>query len=117
MPSRLRILLIAAALVVSCAGNGSSTIGPPSTTTVAIKDNFFDPANVTVSAGSTILWVHQGFANHTVTSGSPASITGLFDSPNLTTGQTFQFTFAQPGTIPYFCRVHGASMSGTITVQ
>src|SRR5438552_19045186 len=104
----LCLLLLLAALMLSCAGNGNSMMGPPAGTVMgAIKDNFFDPANVTVSAGSTIVWVHQGFANHTVTSGSPASVTGLFDSPNLTTGQSFQFTFAQPGTIPYFCRVHG----------
>src|SRR5207302_10988872 len=112
MPSRLRLILVVVAFLLSCAGNGNPTMGPPpGNITVTIKDNFFDPANVTVSAGTTIIWQHQGNANHTVTSGSPSSLTGLFDSALLTTGQSFQFTFSQTGTIPYFCRVHGSSMS------
>jgi len=35
----------------------------------------------------------------------------------LTPQQTFSFTFTVPGSYPYFCEIHGAQMTGTITVQ
>ncbi|MCI0413480.1 cupredoxin domain-containing protein, partial [bacterium] len=83
---------------------------------VSVEDNFFTPSNITVPIGTTIIWTHNGRNLHTVTSGSPDAPSGLFDSGNMSSGQTFQFTFNSPGTIPYYCRIHGASMTGTITV-
>jgi hypothetical protein len=32
-------------------------------------------------------------------------------------GLTFEFTFAEAGTFPYFCTVHAAEMTGQVTVQ
>src|SRR5690349_11073591 len=64
---------------------------PPPTTqnaSVSVMDNFFSPADVTVSVGGTVTWTWAGVNAHTVTSN-----TGAFDSsPPRTTG-TFAFTF------------------------
>ena len=109
-----------AIVVISCAGNGDNvTMNPPPTgnTSVMVGDNFFNPVKLTVRVGTTVVWLQQGTSVHTVTSGSPSSITGLFDSPILNPGQNFTFMFSQTGSFPYFCRVHGAMMSGTIVVQ
>lgn len=85
-------------------------------TAVSIEDNFFTPQNVTVPVGTTVKWTNNGAATHTATSGN-GTPSGLFDSGNMTSGQTFQFTFNNPGTYPYYCKIHGAAMmSGTITV-
>jgi plastocyanin len=84
---------------------------------VSIGDNFFSPMSITIKQGSTLVWTHNGNIAHTVTSGSPSSASGLFDSGNLSRGQTFSFRFTTVGTISYFCRIHGAAMTGTITVQ
>jgi plastocyanin len=91
--------------------------GPGSTDGVSIGDNFFSPASLTITQGSTVVWTNNGNSSHTVTSGTPSSSPGtIFDSPNMTHGQTFSFRFTEAGTFSYFCRVHGSSMAGTITV-
>jgi plastocyanin len=85
---------------------------------VTVNDNFFSPANMMVSKGTTVTWSWKGNSNHTVTSGEPNddSAGSLFDFGPMNSGSA-QFTFNNSGTFHYFCRIHGASMSGTITVQ
>ena len=86
--------------------------GSSATTRVSVGDNFYSPAQLTVRPGTTVQWTFEGRNPHTVSS----SNSSLFDSGTMNQGATFQFRFTSPGTIQYFCRVHGQSMSGTITV-
>ena len=75
-------------------------------------DNFtFNPKQVTVKAGDTIAWVNHDDIPHTVTSQTQA-----FRSKALDTDDKFSFTFATPGTYPYFCALH-PQMTGTIVVE
>src|SRR3989449_3576078 len=71
----------------------------------------FPPANLTVTVGKTVTWLHQTTVTHTVTSDGSS----LFDSGFMPTGATFQFTFTMPGTYPYYCTVH-PFMKGTVVV-
>lgn len=56
---------------------------------------------------------------HTVTSGTTDGRSGNpdgdFDSGNMDTGDTFEFTFDTEGTFPYYCTPH-PWMQGTVTV-
>jgi FtsP/CotA-like multicopper oxidase with cupredoxin domain len=79
--------------------------------TVAIKDNFYTPNILRVTAGTTVHWDHQGKVEHTITSQS-----GYFDSGSLNNGETFSYTFPQPGRYDYFCRFHFTAR-GVIIVQ
>ena len=82
--------------------------------TVMMEDNYFDAANITVPAGSTVTWVHNGNNPHTTT-----SYDGLWDSGIIQPGSggSFSFTFNEPGTYAYFCRPHESQgMVGTVTV-
>jgi plastocyanin len=82
--------------------------------TVRMEDNFFDPAQITVEPGTTVTWVQSGNNPHTTT-----SYDGLWDSGLLPggSGQTFSFTFEEPGTYDYFCIPHeDLGMVGTVTV-
>ena len=93
----------------------------PSTTEVSIVDNRFDPPNVTITAGQTVTWTHNGALPHTVTSNpgqagcTPAS-TENFASANLNAGNTFTHTFTTRGAFHYHCEIHGCTMAGTVTV-
>ncbi|CAG0985301.1 partial plastocyanin, partial [Anaerolineae bacterium] len=88
------------------------------TPSVVIMQNImFLPNPVTIPRGTAVQWKNQDATAHTVTSGTPGNISGLFRSGNLTTGQTFSFTFTTAGTFPYFCEIHGAQMTGPIIVQ
>jgi plastocyanin len=107
-----------ALLLVSC-GNDNGSGNPMSNgNTVSVKDDFFDPANMTVTSGTTVTWTFQGNNQHTVTSGNPndANAGSLFDNGPMSSGSV-QVSFNQTGTFNYFCRIHGAAMTGTITVQ
>jgi amicyanin len=75
-------------------------------------DNFtFNPKQITVKAGDTVTWVNHDDIPHTV-----ASQTQVFRSKALDTDDKFSFTFATPGTYPYFCALHPV-MTGTIVVE
>jgi len=82
------------------------------TMTVSIQDFFFSPANITVQPGTSVTWVNNGQAPHTVTATDPE---GAFDSGTLQPGESFSFTFKQPGTYAYYCTIH-PFMKGTVTV-
>ena len=97
------VLLVAVAIVAS----------PAWAADIEVKiDNFtFNPKQVTVKAGDTIAWVNHDDIPHTV-----ASQTQAFRSKALDTDDKFSFTFATPGTYPYFCALH-PQMTGTIVVE
>src|SRR3990172_7850849 len=77
---------------------------------VSIAGFAYNPAEITISKGTTVIWTQNDAANHTVTSD-----TGLFDSGNLTTGQTFSLTFNEIGTFKYHCTIH-VFMKGRVNV-
>jgi nitrite reductase (NO-forming) len=79
----------------------------------------FFPGDLTVSVGTTVTWTNRDQVVHTVTSGSSDGTVGqpdgLFDSGLFGVGETFQFTFTEPGTYSYFCTPH-PWMQGSVTV-
>lgn len=85
---------------------------------VSLKNTAYNPNVITVHVGTTVVWTNNetNGVQHTVTSGTPGAPSGLFDSGTLNPGQTFQFTFNSVGTFPYYCRIHGEAMTGTVTV-
>lgn len=77
-------------------------------TTVAVIDNEFDPADLSVSAGDTVTWEWKGAIPHNVKGDG-------FESETQDAG-TFTHTFDSAGEYPYECTIH-PGMEGTITVQ
>jgi plastocyanin len=80
---------------------------------VEIKNIAFNPANITISKGTTVIWMQNESSNvvHTVTSDA-----GIFDSGTLSPGQTFNWTFNETGTFKYHCLIHPTIMLGTVIV-
>jgi predicted lipoprotein with Yx(FWY)xxD motif/plastocyanin len=97
------------------ASGGSSGQAAAQTVTISVQNFAFNPKELTVSPGTTVIWHNNDSAMHTVTSD-----TGLFDG-GLPGGADFQFTFKDPGTYPYYCKPHGGpggeGMSGVIIVK
>jgi plastocyanin len=92
--------------------------GGGSTHDVSIGDNFFSNGDLTISLGDTVRWTNNGNVGHTSTSGSESNAGAIWNSGTLSRGESFSFRFSNPGSFPYFCRIHGSLvMSGTITVQ
>jgi plastocyanin len=91
----------------------------------------FMPADLTVQAGTTVRWTNGEPISHTVTSGAWGEVNddtglrgsqtadGMFDhalAPMGSDGDTFEFTFDEPGEYQYYCQPH-LGMFGTITVE
>ena len=78
--------------------------------------NRFDPATISVPAGTTVTWEWaEGAIGHNVVpddGNTPAASGGLVNGPN-----TYHYTFNSPGTYQYHCEAHGTTgMVGTVTV-
>lgn len=100
-------------------GNNPGNTPPPSNG-ITVSNNNFSPANKSVAVGANVQWgwntcsgdpyYGQTCVAHSVTfddgTGSPTQDQG-----------TYSRAFAAPGTYNYHCSVHGAAMSGSITVQ
>ncbi|MBI3913559.1 MAG: LysM peptidoglycan-binding domain-containing protein [Chloroflexi bacterium] len=89
----------------------------PSAAAVVMQNIAFLPTTLTLARGSTVTWTNIDTVSHTVSSGAPGQLSGVFRSNQLAPGQTFSFAFNTAGTFPYFCEIHGAAMQGTITIQ
>lgn len=102
------------------AGNGGETSG----NTVDMSLIQYRPQSIEVAAGEAVTWTQSDAGFHTVTSGEVAQggggVTtepdGRFDSGEMATDETFEFTFSEPGTYPYFCEIHPATMTGEVRV-
>lgn len=91
--------------------------------TVPVRDFYFEPSQLIVEPGTTVRWVNEGTAQHTVFATSPA---GAFRSGTLHPGESFIHTFPQrfpkaspdsptkPGTYEYLCEIH-PSMRASVT--
>lgn len=93
-------------------GNGGGI--PANLLKVTVGDNKFSPANLQVPVGANVTWEWTG--------NNPHSVVGTFDgkeiqSPRLTGTGVYLEAFQKAGVFEYQCGVHGAAMSGKITVQ
>ena len=85
------------------------------------EPNFvFDPAFVTVDAGTTVEWVNTDGVFHTVTStDSLDSRQGggdVFNETISSEGDTFEWEADEPGVQPYYCSPHAGFMYGAIEI-
>ena len=111
MRTRIRLTMAAATLVGLTTGLAVVQSGPAAagaTTRVLMVDNepdltnwHFEPADVTVTAGSTVLWHNKGKEEHSVTADNKS-----FDSGWKPKGANYQRTFTRPGTYTYYCAPH-----------
>ncbi len=77
-------------------------------------DNFtFTPAEITISAGTKVIWTNRDDIPHTVTD---AANPKDYRSKPMDTGDTFSHVFDKAGTYKYFCSLH-PHMQGTVIVR
>ncbi|GAC1474024.1 MAG: hypothetical protein PVSMB7_28640 [Chloroflexota bacterium] len=81
------------------------------TATVSIVNFHFQPAVLTIAAGTSVTWTNQDSAAHAI-----AGNAGDFSSGTLNTGASYTFAFTRAGTYAYHCSIH-PSMTGSIVVQ
>lgn len=87
---------------------------------VEVRNNFFDPAELSIKVGDTVTWANFG-GLHNIngsTATYPGNPEGFSNGAASTDLWTFQHVFSTPGTYTYQCDPHvGQNMIGTITVE
>jgi plastocyanin len=104
MFTKISILPLILALVATVASSPAVTVHMPGSS--------YNPANVQVHAGDTVLFVNDDKIAHTVTD---SASNPSFDSKDIAAGQSWSYTFTRPGTYSYVCTYH-PWMKGQITV-
>jgi plastocyanin len=89
---------------------------------------WYDPPQIFVTVGDTIIWYNDDRESHTVTSGdSPGRFgwmdnkefgkpDGIFDSELFLPGESWSYKFEESGTFSYFCIIH-PWMEGIVIVE
>ena len=103
--------LLAAALPALTAVGEAVVAAAASPATVEIDNFAFAPADLTVTAGTTVTWKNDDDSPHRI-----GDKDGTFRSAALDTDDTFSHTFAAPGEYPYICTIH-PYMVGKIIVK
>ncbi len=101
-------ILLAAALLLLFVPIAGAQQDQGGVVPVSAYDGYFEPANITIPSGTTVVWTNEGEKPHTVTAHD-----GSFASPTLYPGETYTVTFYEPGTYTYQC---SDAMQGSVTV-
>jgi len=122
MTTRFVVLAALSLLAAGCSGNSSTTVtapssgspGGPSVSVVAgataLASTAYAPNPLTVSRGSSVIFVNNDTASHTATA------SGTFDTGIIAPGGRATVTFQNAGTFGYRCTLH-PNMVGTVIVQ
>jgi plastocyanin len=112
------VLLVLGILLAGCAQQSANAPSPnisnqtlvsAANATVHIKGFAFNPAEITINKGDTVLWVNDDGAPHLVKFAD-------FQSGTLSTGDSYGHTFSAAGEYAYSCGIH-PSMKGKVTVK
>ena len=83
----------------------------PATHQVVIEAVRFDPQELTVKVGDTIVWINHDPFPHTIT-----AVGKQFDSHEIAAGHSWQYTAKKAGVFAYACTLH-PTMLGTLRVE
>lgn len=102
-------------------GNGGAATqeqgGGGGGTEVSMQNIQFEPADVTINAGETVTWTNDEAVPHDVEGSGPGGDFSSGPEGGMQEGDTYEFTFDEPGAYDYVCRVHAPGMAGTVTVR
>ena len=101
-------ILLSAALLLLVMPSAGAQQEQQGVVPVSAYDGYFEPADITVPSGTTVVWTNEGALPHTVTAHD-----GSFASGTLYPGDSYAVTFYGPGTYTYQC---SDSMQGSVTV-
>ena len=114
-----------ALILAGACGGGDEATGPRNTPTppggIAVTNNAFSPAAKTIPVGTTVTWAWSTCSGGDIYGPETCVAHGVnfddgTDSPTQEKG-SYSRTFTTAGSYPYHCAIHGAAMSGSVTVQ
>ncbi len=97
----MKIASVISAVLVLAAMIGSFQTARATNYNINIQNFAYVPAGMHINVGDMVTWTNQDGVIHTATSDN-----GVWNSGNLSQGQSYSFTFANTGTYPYHCAIH-----------
>lgn len=94
--------------ITACSGRESAE---PRAHAVSIANFAFDPSEVVVAPGDTVVWTNADFVPHTATASD-----SRWDSGSLAANATWRFVAEDRGRYEYYCLLH-PTMRGSIVVR
>jgi plastocyanin len=85
---------------------------------IELSQLMYMPKTIEIKAGTTVTWTNAEPISHTVTSGMPTGVDaetslrsgeepdGTFNEELPEEGDSFSFTYDEPGTYAYYCDIH-----------
>jgi plastocyanin len=109
----LALLVAIASLTVACTEQpGAARSAAPATVIIDAAEQYFNPAQVTIKVGTSVLWRDVEGTHDMVADDRSFASAVLFE------GGTFSYTFTRPGTYRYVCTLHlGAGMWAEVVVE
>ena len=80
--------------------------------TVHVKDGEFDPRDIEIEAGGTVMWINDDIAPHDLHFLAPNKLYSGVVRP----GKAWIHTFAAAGNYDYYCDFHN-TMKGVVVVR
>ena len=122
------VVLALASLAGCGGGGGSSSTGPnnnpvnnpPPANGISVTNDAFTPSTKTVQVGASVQWTWDTCTGDPYSGQTCGSHSVTFDDGTGSATQdhgSFSKTFSTAGTYNYHCAIHGAAMTGKITVQ
>jgi plastocyanin len=126
LPAALTAML-AWSMAVAIASSPAAVSLVDAGTSGCASTHCYVPAATNITSDTQVTWTNTSTVGHTVTRCTPADCAGqdggtgndngFGGKEHIAPGLSYQFTFADPGTYFYFCRVHGYSvMHGEVIV-
>jgi plastocyanin len=102
----------------SAGAGGQTSVVMPLGSSAATGGAGYEPPEITVSPGVTVVWNNKDNALHTATSGESPTPDGKFDSGIVGANQQSKLVTmpTEPGEYKYFCTLH-PFLQGTVIVQ
>jgi plastocyanin len=114
MRKPLAVLGFVCLALAGCAGPSAAAQSAPTpvpTNVVDLPPSYkFEPAHISVSAGTTVTWTNHDNFTHSV------KVDGQSEVHVIHPGESTQITFSTPGDYHYICTFHTQDMQGTVSV-
>lgn len=115
------VLVLIAAVATYLALSSERTAARPAVNAqVEITSAHLSPVTLKIKAGQSVMWVNQDNEPHQIASDpypSEDSLADLNSMEPLATGESYTYTFEQPGTYTYHDHLHPLALKGTIVVE
>ena len=111
MVKKLQHAATAMIIAVAVTASASCTRRAPRSYVITMATVGFQPAELVVDRGDTIVWKNDDFLPHTATARD-----GAWDSKSIDAGKSWSYVADKAGRYSYYCVFH-PNMQGTIEVR